>query len=70
MRVTNVLSGAASLLSFLTYTQAAAIPQSSNNMTSTSSSGYKNVAYFVNWVRPLIAAPPTHTNTLLGYLWP
>jgi hypothetical protein len=58
MRVSGLLSGAASVLSLSTYTQAAAIPPSTTNMTTTATSGYKNVAYFVNWVCALPAAPP------------
>ncbi|KAJ4373802.1 Chitinase 4 [Neocucurbitaria cava] len=47
-----LLAGAASLLSFSTLVQAVAIPQSFGNMTISATaavSGYKNVAYFVNW---------------------
>ena len=55
MHAANVLLfGAALFFSFLTLAQAAAIPQAVNQMAS----GYKNVAYFVNWVRPLTIAPP------------
>jgi chitinase len=52
MRAANMLTGVTSLLSFSTLVQAAAIPQGTNyNMTTSSAvSGYKNVAYFVNWV--------------------
>jgi hypothetical protein len=57
MRFSNVLSGAASLLSLSAHTHAAAIPQDTGNMTTTAASGYKNVAYFVNWVRALTTAP-------------
>ncbi|CAO2657750.1 Nn.00g038760.m01.CDS01 [Neocucurbitaria sp. VM-36] len=44
-----LLAGAASLLSFSTLIHAVAIPQTTNNMTTSAASGYKNVAYFVNW---------------------
>ncbi|KAI8937477.1 Endochitinase B1 [Plenodomus lindquistii] len=50
--VQMLLAGAASLLSFSTLTHAVAIPRALNdtseNMT-TEATGYKNVAYFVNW---------------------
>jgi chitinase len=49
MRLTNrLLSGAAALLSLSTLAQAAPFPQ--NGTMSTAATGYKNVAYFVNWV--------------------
>jgi hypothetical protein len=53
MRLSNVvLSGAATLLSLSTFVQAAPFAQNNTTtMASTVASGYKNVAYFVNWVR-------------------
>jgi hypothetical protein len=55
MRLSDVvLSGAASLLSLSTFVQAAPIyPNSTtpqNGTMASAASGYKNVAYFVNWV--------------------
>jgi chitinase len=55
MRAANMLlAGVATLLSFSTLIQAAVIPQTANDiMTASAAAGYKNVAYFVNWVRSL-----------------
>jgi chitinase len=40
------------ILSFSTLIQAAAFPENTNDtITSLAATGYKNVAYFVNWVR-------------------
>jgi chitinase len=48
---TMLLAGVAILLSFFSLIQAAAIPQTvDNTMASSAATGYKNVAYFVNWV--------------------
>ncbi|KAF1838525.1 endochitinase 1 precursor [Decorospora gaudefroyi] len=50
MRAANMLlAGAAFLPSFFTLIQAVAIPQPVNDAMTSSASGYKNVAYFVNW---------------------
>jgi hypothetical protein len=49
--------------------ETAAIPQRINEtMTSTAVSGYKNVAYFVNWVRPRTTPHRSTTNSATGYL--
>jgi alpha-ketoglutarate-dependent taurine dioxygenase len=49
-----LLAGVAILLSSFTLVQAAAIPHTANDtMTASVAAGYKNVAYFVNWVRSL-----------------
>jgi len=55
MRAANMLAGVTSLLSISTFVQANAIPRGTNDTmtTSSSASGYKNVAYFVNWVSRL-----------------
>lgn len=53
-----------------TLVQAAAIPLPATNMASVTS-GYKNVAYFVNWVCSLTTNPqkPTRpSNIVLGHL--
>jgi chitinase len=45
-----LLTGVAILLSLSTLIQAAAFPQTVNEtMASSAATGYKNVAYFVNW---------------------
>jgi hypothetical protein len=46
-----LFTGVAIPLSLFTLIQAAAVPQTANNNgTSSAATGYKNVAYFVNWV--------------------
>ena len=73
MRAANMLTGVTSLLSFSTLVQAVAIPQGTNyNMTTSSAvSGYKNVAYFVNWVCSLagVYVGEVRLTTYAGYLW-
>jgi hypothetical protein len=65
MRGTNMLlSAAAGLLSFSTLSQAIPFPQAAqipeNGTMDATASGYKNVAYFVNWVCLSSSAPPDH----------
>jgi hypothetical protein len=58
MRFTNILlSGATSLLSLSTLSQAIPLPE--DGAMSAAATGYKNVAYFVNWVCLLGTTPPT-----------
>lgn len=48
------------LLYHTTPLKAAVIPQSSNNTMSSTTTGFKNVAYFVNWVSQFtVDTPPT-----------
>ena len=77
--VPTLLTGAASLISFSSFAIAVAIPGTTNimstpenNLSTTASSGYKNVAYFVNWVAIcLVIACKALTNTRnTGYLRP
>lgn len=50
----------ATLLYHITSSKAAVIPQSSNNTMSSTTTGFKNVAYFVNWVSQFtVYTPPT-----------
>jgi chitinase len=57
MRFSNMLlSGAATLLSLSTLSQAIPLPE--DGAMSAAATGYKNVAYFVNWVRLLGTTPP------------
>jgi chitinase len=51
-----LLSGAATLLSLSTLSQAIPLPE--DGAMSAAATGYKNVAYFVNWVRLLGTTPP------------
>jgi chitinase len=47
-----LLTGVATLLPLFKFIQAASIPQTANDtIASSAATGYKNVAYFVNWVR-------------------
>jgi hypothetical protein len=66
------LSTLSYLLHFSGLATAAVIPRidNSTDTMSIAATGYKNVAYFVNWVSPrhgLILA--ALINTLVGYLW-
>jgi hypothetical protein len=64
MRLSDVvLSVAASSLSISTFVQAAPYPNSTIPQTGTmasAASGYKNVAYFVNWVWSLSSPHQEH----------
>lgn len=52
--------------------QAAALPQRATNVTHIAATGYKNVAYFVNWVSfvSLFGSSPPLIIYTVGYLRP
>jgi len=65
MRLLSSLLAIPFFLSLATLGKAVAIPQVAaiNQTVNTMASGYKNVAYFVNWVSTLLtAAPPNYTQ--------
>ena len=72
MRASNMLlSGVTLLLASPTIVQAAAIQQTPlGNMSSSAVTGFKNVAYFVNWVCSLTEIVENSPLTMpAGYLW-
>lgn len=62
MQVVNTLG--VILLSYNTFSQAIAIPQFEELATMSTASGYRNVAYFVNWVCILAGALRGHPKLI------